>query len=231
MFKRFTDRARRVMAFANQEAKEFKCECVGTEHILVGLIKEGDGIGHASLDLCDVTLSAIRRESKKLVRGKVCLSNLSLGHRAKRVMEYAIEEARNLGHDYVGTEHLLLGVLREHQGVGAQILMNLGYKLDDIRNKVLGLLGLLGQGGVKSIVLSSIYKSSLYCLGETNSIDKAMSFIRHMRLEYRTTCIALRSLEEEMTIYVLSEDNHCLDFQIGRDVFNAFMAGAELEGE
>ena len=144
MFERFTDRARKVMALANQEAQRFNHEYIGTEHILLGLVKVGSGVGANVLKNLDVDLRKVRLEVEKLVRAgpeMVTMGKLPQTPRAKKVIEYAIEEARNLNHNYVGTEHLLLGLLREHDGVAAQVLMNLGLKLEEVREEVLNLLG------------------------------------------------------------------------------------------
>ena len=144
MFERFTDRARKVMALANQEAQRFNHEYIGTEHILLGLVKEGSGVGANVLKNLGVDLRKVRLEVEKLVKSgpeMVTMGKLPQTPRAKRVIEYAIEEARNLNHNYVCTEHLLLGLLREQDGVAAQVLMNLGLKLEDVREEVLNLLG------------------------------------------------------------------------------------------
>src|ERR1700688_1043140 len=144
MYERFTDRARKVMQLANQEAQRFNHEYIGTEHILLGLIKEGSGVAANVLKNLEVDLRKIRLEVEKLVQSgpdMVTMGKLPQTPRAKKVIEYSIEEARNLGHNYVGTEHLLLGLLREQEGVAAQVLMNLGLKLEDVREEVLNLLG------------------------------------------------------------------------------------------
>lgn len=150
MFERFTDRARKVMALANQEAQRLNHEYIGTEHILLGLVKEGSGVGANVLRNLDVDLRRVRLEVEKLVKAgpeMVTMGKLPQTPRAKKVIEYAIEEARNLNHNYVGTEHLLLGLLREHDGVAAQVLINLGLKLEDVREEVLNLLGAGGEQG------------------------------------------------------------------------------------
>lgn len=144
MFERFTDRARKVMALANQEAQRFNHEYIGTEHILLGLVKEGSGVGATVLKNLDVDIKKLRLEVEKLVKSgpdMVTMGKLPHTPRAKKVIEYAIEEARSLNHNYVGTEHLLLGLLRESEGIAAQVLMNLGLRLDDVRQEVLNLLG------------------------------------------------------------------------------------------
>lgn len=144
MFERFTDRARKVMALANQEAQRFNHEYIGTEHILLGLVKEGSGVGATVLKNLDVDVKKVRLEVEKLVKSgpdMVTMGKLPHTPRAKKVIEYAIEEARSLNHNYVGTEHLLLGLLRETEGIAAQVLMNVGLRLDDVRQEVLNLLG------------------------------------------------------------------------------------------
>src|SRR5918997_1559580 len=144
MYERFTDRARKVMQLANQEAQRFNHEYVGTEHVRLGLVKEGSGVAANVLKNLDVDLRKIRVEVEKLVQtgpDMVTMGKLPQTPRAKKVIEYAIEEARNLNHNYVGTEHLLLGLLREHDGVAAQVLMNLNLKLEEVREEVLNLLG------------------------------------------------------------------------------------------
>lgn len=144
MFERFTDRARKVMALANQEAQRFNHEYIGTEHVLLGLVKEGSGVGANVLKNLDVDIKKLRLEIEKLVKSgpdMVTMGKLPQTPRAKKVIEYAIEEARALNHNYVGTEHILLGLLRETEGIAAQVLMNLGLKLEDVRQEVLNLLG------------------------------------------------------------------------------------------
>jgi ATP-dependent Clp protease ATP-binding subunit ClpC len=146
MYERFTDRARKVMQLANQEAQRFNHEYIGTEHILLGLVKEGSGVAANVLKNLDIDLRKIRLEVEKIVQHgpggeQVVMGRLPHTPRAKKVIDYSVEEARNLSHNYVGTEHLLLGLLREQEGVAAQVLMNLGLKLEDVREEVLNLLG------------------------------------------------------------------------------------------
>ena len=150
MYERFTDRARKVMQLANQEAQRFNHEYIGTEHILLGLVKEGSGVAANVLKNLEVDLRKIRLEVEKIVQSgpdMVTMGKLPQTPRAKKVIEYAMEEARNLNHNYVGTEHLLLGLIREQEGVAAQVLMNLGLKLEDVREEVLSLLGHGMDGG------------------------------------------------------------------------------------
>lgn len=144
MYERFTDRARKVMQFANQEAQRFSHEYIGTEHVLLGLVKEGSGVAANVLKGLDIDLRKIRLEVEKAVQSGpdiVTMGKLPQTPRTKKVIEYSIEEARDLGHNYVGTEHLLLGLAREGDGVAYHVLRNLGVTLEDLRQEVLNLLG------------------------------------------------------------------------------------------
>ncbi len=145
MFEKFTDRARKVINLARQEAERLGHEFIGTEHILLGLVKEGSGVAANVLENLDVDLEKIRMEIEKYVSssGETVHSSSSLPFtpKAKKVLELAMEEARNLEHNYIGTEHLLLGLLREQEGMAAQVLVNLGVKLEDVRAEVMELLG------------------------------------------------------------------------------------------
>src|SRR5258708_3669334 len=144
MSERFTDRARKVMQLAKQEAQRFNHEYIGTEHILLGLVKEGCGVASIALRNLDIDLRAIRMEIEKPVQSEpdmVQTGKLPQTPRAKKAIEYSLEEARNLNHNYVGTEHLLLGLLREEDGQAAQVLVNLGLKLEEVRNEIQRILG------------------------------------------------------------------------------------------
>ena len=152
MFDKFTDRARKVMALAREEAKRFNHEYIGTEHILLGLVKEGSGVAANVLQNLDIDLKKIRMEIEKIVQtgpDLVSVGQLPFTPRVKKVLEYAIEEARAMGHNYIGTEHQLLGLLREQEGVAAQVLLNLGVKLEDVREEVVELLGAESSQNVK----------------------------------------------------------------------------------
>ena len=144
MFDKFTDRARKVMALAREEARRYNHEYIGTEHILLGLVKEGSGVAANVLQNLDIELKKIRIEVEKIVQtgpDLVSVGQLPFTPKVKKVLEFALEEAKNLGHNYIGTEHLLLGLLREHEGVAAQVLLNLGVKFEDVREEVINLLG------------------------------------------------------------------------------------------
>jgi hypothetical protein len=143
MYWRFTDRARKVMQLANQEAQRFNHEYIGTEHILLGLIKEGQGVAALVLKNLGIDIRTVRLEVEKIVQpgpDMVTLGKLPQTPRAKKVIEYASEAARGLNHNYVGTEHLLLGLLREGHGVASLVLSNLGLKHERVREEILGIL-------------------------------------------------------------------------------------------
>ena len=144
MFNRFTERARKVILLAKEEAKRFNHDYIGTEHILLGLVREGEGVAAAVLATFGLSPDKIRLEVEKLVQpgpATVVSGDLPFTPKAKKVIELAIDEARSLGHNYIGTEHLLLGLIREGEGVASQVLMNLGLELDKVREEVMNLLG------------------------------------------------------------------------------------------
>jgi ATP-dependent Clp protease ATP-binding subunit ClpA len=145
LYGRCTDRTWKVLQLANEEAKRLNHEYVGTEHILLGLLNEGAGIAAIALKKLDLNLDRMRFEVEKTAPARpdiVTSANLPQSPKAKKVVEHAVEEAKNLSHRYVGTEHLLLGLLREQTSAAAQVLMELGLKLDDVRQQVLSNLGM-----------------------------------------------------------------------------------------
>lgn len=142
MFGRFTERAQKVLALAQEEAVRLGHNNIGTEHILLGLIREGDGIAAKALVALGLSLEKIQDEVESLIgRGQEQPSNIAYTPRAKKVIELSMDEARKLGHTYVGTEHILLGLIREGEGVAARVLNNLGVSLNKARQQVLQLLG------------------------------------------------------------------------------------------
>jgi ClpA/ClpB-like protein len=150
MFERFTDRARRVVVLAQEEARHLDHNYIGTEHILLGLIHEGEGVAARALTALDISLEAVRVQVEEIVgRG----SDAPGGHipftpRAKKVLELSLREALALGHNYIGTEHILLGLIREGEGVAAQVLVKEGGSLDRVRQAVVQLLA--GTSGLES---------------------------------------------------------------------------------
>jgi ATP-dependent Clp protease ATP-binding subunit ClpA len=142
---RFTDRARKVMQLANKEAQNLRHEYIGTEHILLGLISEGNGLAANVLRNMDVNIRKLRVEVEKIVQSGpdvlVTVEHLPQTPTAKKVVEYAIDEARQLGHNYIGTEHLLLGLIRVENCVARTVLLNAGVKLEEVLEEILILLG------------------------------------------------------------------------------------------
>lgn len=142
MFGRFTERAQKVLALSQEEAVRLSHNNIGTEHILLGLIREGDGIAAKALQALDLEIPNIQEEVEKLIGvGKEPMKTIHYTPRAKKVVELSQDEARKLGHSYVGTEHILLGLIREGEGVAARVLSNLGVSLNKARQQVLQLLG------------------------------------------------------------------------------------------
>lgn len=149
MFERFTERARRVLGLAQEEAKRLGHDYVGTEHILLGLVREGEGVAAEVISNLGISLESIRIEVEKVApKGSEMLTygDVPFTPHAKRVLELSVEEARRLGHNYIGTEHLLLGLIREGEGIGSKVLINLGISLDTVRDEAMNLLG----GGMPS---------------------------------------------------------------------------------
>ena len=141
-FQRFTERARRVMHFAQEEAQRLQHNYIGTEHILLGLVREGEGVAAKVLKSFDVDIEKVRQAVEQIIkRGDHPVSGeVGLTPRAKKVIEMAVDEARHLNHHFIGTEHLLLGLLREGQGIGAGTLESFGLSLQQVRAKVLEIL-------------------------------------------------------------------------------------------
>jgi ATP-dependent Clp protease ATP-binding subunit ClpC len=142
MFERFTDRARNVVVLAQQEARLLKHNYIGTEHILLGLVRESDGLAAKALESLGIGLEAVREQVEEIIgRGQKSPSgNISFTPRGKKVLELSLREALQFGHNYIGTEHILLGIIREGEGVAAQVLVNLGGDLKTVRQQVIQLL-------------------------------------------------------------------------------------------
>jgi ATP-dependent Clp protease ATP-binding subunit ClpC len=154
MFERFTERARRVVVLAQEEARMLNHNYIGTEHILLGLIREGSGVAAKALESLGISLEAVRQQVKEIIgRGQQSPSgHIPFTPRAKKVLELSLREAQALGHNYIGTEHILLGLIREGSGVAAQVLVKLGADLNRTRQQVVQLLpgrageNLIGEG-------------------------------------------------------------------------------------
>ncbi|MCL6471283.1 MAG: ATP-dependent Clp protease ATP-binding subunit [Firmicutes bacterium] len=164
MFERFTERARRVVVFAQEEARMLNQNYIGTEHLLLGLIREEEGVAARALQSLGISLYDVRAQVEEIIgRG----TSAPVGHipftpRAKKVLELSLREALQLGHNYIGTEHILLGLIREGEGVAARVLYNLGADLDRVRNQVIQLLsGYYGKTGSEPGTYGRTYGGSL----------------------------------------------------------------------
>jgi ATP-dependent Clp protease ATP-binding subunit ClpC len=152
MFERFTDRARRVVVLAQEEARMLNHNYIGTEHILLGLIHEGEGVAAKALESLGISLDAVRNQVEEIIgQGQQAPSgHIPFTPRAKKVLELSLREALQLGHNYIGTEHILLGLIREGEGVAAQVLVKLGADLNKVRQQVIQLLSGY-QGGKETV--------------------------------------------------------------------------------
>src|SRR5881628_3632828 len=149
MFERFTDRARRVVVLAQEEARMLNHNYIGTEHILLGLIHEGEGVAAKALESMNISLEAVREQVQEIIgQGQQApTGHIPFTPRAKKVLELSLREALQLGHNYIGTEHILLGLIREGEGVAAQVLVKLGADLSRVRQQVIQLLSGYAGGG------------------------------------------------------------------------------------
>jgi len=143
MFERFTDRARRVIVLAQNEARSLDHDCVGTEHILLALVEEGTGVGARALEAMQISTATVREKVEEITgRGQVPprKGHIPFTPAAKKVLEFSLREALQLGHTYIGTEHILLGLVREGEGVAGQVLVGLGADLNRTRQLVIEIL-------------------------------------------------------------------------------------------
>jgi ATP-dependent Clp protease ATP-binding subunit ClpC len=147
VFERFTERARRVVVLAQEDARMLNHNYIGTEHLLLGLVHEGEGVAAKALESLGISLEAVRQQVEEIIgRGQQApAGHIPFTPRAKKVIELAGREASDLGHSYIGTEHILLGLIREGEGVAAQVLAKLGAGLADVRQQVSGLLVQAGR--------------------------------------------------------------------------------------
>jgi ATP-dependent Clp protease ATP-binding subunit ClpC len=151
MFERFTDKARRVVVLAQEESRMMNHNYIGTEHLLLGLLHEGEGIGAKALASLDISLEGVRRQVEEIIgQGQTVPGpHIPFTPRAKKVLELSLRESKQLGHNYIGTEHILLGLIREGEGVAAQVLEKLGADLNRVRQQVVRLLS--GFGGAEQV--------------------------------------------------------------------------------
>ena len=154
LFERFTERARQVVVLAQDEARALKHNYIGTEHILLGLLREEEGLAARVLESLDITVEEVRAQVARIVGqgDEVTTGQIPFTPRAKKVLELALREALSLGHNYIGTEHILLGLVRENEGVAARILLDFDADAEKIRNEIIRMLsgpGRRQQGGAR----------------------------------------------------------------------------------
>jgi ATP-dependent Clp protease ATP-binding subunit ClpC len=173
MFKRFTDRARRVLVYAQDEARDFDHAFIGTEHILLGLIRESDGLAAKALDALGVTCDVVREKVREVTGLATNPSSDSppFTPRAKKVLEMSLREALQLGHSYIGTEHMLLGLVRQGDGAAVRILNDLGVEMSHIRTQVVQLMSGLssrevGEPPVHVQFDSAIFRGVVRAVGQ-----------------------------------------------------------------
>ncbi len=199
MFNRFTERARKVIIFAKEEARSFNHDYIGTEHLLLGLVKEGEGVAAAVLQKLGVDLETIRIEVEKLVQPgpqTQVMGDIPFTPRSKKALELSAEEARALGHNYIGTEHLLLGLVKEGEGMAYRVLLNLGLDLDRLRAEIMEILG----SGVAGFGMQEEEKTS----GKTPAIDAYGRNLNQLAREGKLDPVIGRQQEIERIVQILS---------------------------
>lgn len=209
MFNRFTERARRVILLAKEEAKRFNHDYIGTEHLLLGLIREGEGVAAAVLMSLGLDPTKIRMEVEKLVQPGSSSSvsgDIPFTPKAKKAIELSMEEARQLGHNYIGTEHLLLGLIKEGEGVASEVLLNLGLDTGKVRDEVMQILGSATPGfsanggdrptgGAPGVTAKT---------GKTPAIDAFGRNLTELARQGKLDPVIGRSMEIERVIQILS---------------------------
>ncbi len=214
MFERFTDRARRVVVLAQEEARLLNHSYIGTEHILLGLIHEGEGVAAKALESLGISLEAVRNQVEEMIGqgGSSPSGHIPFTPRAKKVLELSLREALQLGHNYIGTEHILLGLIREGEGVAAQVLVKLGADLSRVRQQVIQLLsGYQGSSGVSRSeggpAAAGVGASSKEESGEKGSsqiLDQFGRNLTQMAREHKIDPVIGRSRELERVMQILS---------------------------
>ncbi|SVB92521.1 uncharacterized protein METZ01_LOCUS245375, partial [marine metagenome] len=195
MFKRFTERARRVIILAREEAELYRHEYLGTEHILQGVIKDGGGIAVAIIQKTGTDLNELKKElEKNLPRSSssLIIGDIPFTSRAKKILEFAVEEARSLNHSYIGTEHLLLGLLKEKEGVACRILNGFGIYFDGVKEKIVEMFkepAETARAGDK---------------GKTPTLDEFSRDLTKMAVEGKLDPIIGRAKEIERVVQILS---------------------------
>ena len=210
LFERFTDRARRVVVLAQEEARLLNHSYIGTEHILLGLIHEGEGVAAKSLESLSISLEAVRAQVEEIIGqgGSSPSGHIPFTPRAKKVLELSLREALQLGHNYIGTEHILLGLLREGEGVATQVLVKLGADLGKVRQQVIQLLsgyqGPAAKGDAPSASTGAGSKEEPGEKGGSQILDQFGRNLTQLAREKKLDPVIGRSRELERVMQILS---------------------------
>ncbi|MHB1535133.1 MAG: ATP-dependent Clp protease ATP-binding subunit [Acidimicrobiales bacterium] len=207
MFERFTDRARRVLVLAQEEARLLNHNFIGTEHILLGLIHEGEGVAAKALESLGISLEAVREKVEETIgpAGSSTTGSPPFTPRAKKVLELSLREALQLGHNYIGTEHMLLGLVREGEGVAAQVLVSLGADLSRVRQQVIQLLsGYQSPGGKEGATATAGGSSSPETPSGSPVLDQFGRNLTQLAREHKLDPVIGRDREIERVMQVLS---------------------------
>ncbi len=205
MFERFTDRARRVVVLAQEEAKMLNHNYIGTEHILLGLIHEGEGVAAKALESLGISLDAVREQVQDIIgQGQQQpTGHIPFTPRAKKVLELSLREALQLGHNYIGTEHILLGLIREGEGVAAQVLVKLGADLNKVRQQVIQLLSGY-QGKEPAAVSGAAHDSTQAAQGGSAVLDQFGRNLTQAARDNKLDPVIGREKEIERVMQILS---------------------------
>ena len=204
MFERFTDRARRVVVLAQEEAKMLNHNYIGTEHILLGLIHEGEGVAAKALESLGISLDAVREQVQDIIgQGQQQpTGHIPFTPRAKKVLELSLREALQLGHNYIGTEHILLGLIREGEGVAAQVLVKLGADLNRVRQQVIQLLS--GYQGKEQVAVGCANEQQSGAQGGSQMLDQFGRNLTQAARDGKLDPVIGREKEIERVMQILS---------------------------
>jgi ATP-dependent Clp protease ATP-binding subunit ClpA len=224
MFERFTDRARRVVVLAQEEARLLNHNYIGTEHILLGLAHEGQGVAAKALESLGISLEAVRAQVEEIIgQGQSApTGHIPFTPRAKKVLELSLREAKQLGHNYVGTEHILLGLVREGEGVAAQVLVELGADLSRVRQQVIQVLS--GYDGGTVTAEQAGARTRLVRMTVPEDLRQAEVKLAHVR---RTKEAAIEAEDFEQAAALRDQERQLLRGVAERE--RAWTAGVDLE--
>jgi ATP-dependent Clp protease ATP-binding subunit ClpA len=232
MFERFTDRARRVVVLAQEEAVRLKHNHLGTEHLLLGLVHEGQGVGAKALESLGIQLEAVRAQVEEIIgQGqRAPTGHIPFTPRAKKVLELSLREAKQLGHDYIGTEHILLGLIREGEGVAAQLLVKLGADLSRTRRQVVG-LSTGDAGGMEAVARTRLVRMSVP--DELREAQEQLTQVRRQKeraidAEDFDQAAALRDQEQQLLGRLVERER---EWTAGVDLEAVIQENQRLHGE